>query len=132
MSRACSGNPDAGCSVRSSAPAGRGRSRSGQNPVRVRRPGTRGHAAVLPLHSAARGDGRERGLRGAAGPQALLGSLAMRGALIGRGEPLPEFDLHIPLLSLPLALRTELDTIPGGVPYLKVDPAAMRSWCERL
>jgi hypothetical protein len=62
----------------------------------------------------------------------LLGSLAMRGMLIGRGEPLPEFDLHIPLLSLPLALRTEIDTIPGGVPYLKVDPAAVRSWGERL
>src|SRR2546430_5009534 len=62
----------------------------------------------------------------------LLGSLAMRGALIGRGEPLPRFDLHIPLLSLPLALRTELDTIPGGIPYLKVDPAAVRSWGKRL
>jgi tetratricopeptide (TPR) repeat protein len=62
----------------------------------------------------------------------LLGSLAMRGTLIGRGEPLPEFDLHIPLLSLPLALRTEIDTIPGGVPYLKADPAAVRSWGERL
>jgi len=62
----------------------------------------------------------------------LLGSLAMRGALIGRGKPLPHFDLHIPLLSLPLALRTELDTIPGGVPYLKVDPAAVRSWGKRL
>jgi len=62
----------------------------------------------------------------------LLGSLAMRGALVGRGELLPEYDLHIPLLSLPLALRTEIDTIPGGVPYLKVDPVAVRSWGERL
>jgi tetratricopeptide (TPR) repeat protein len=62
----------------------------------------------------------------------LLGSLAMRGTLIGRGEPLPDFDLHIPLLSLPLALGTELDTIPGGVPYLKVDPAALHFWGERL
>ncbi|TLZ11873.1 MAG: tetratricopeptide repeat protein [Gammaproteobacteria bacterium] len=62
----------------------------------------------------------------------ILGSLAMRGALVGRGELLPEYDLHIPLLSLPLALRTEIDTIPGGVPYLKVDPVAVRSWGERL
>src|SRR5206468_12801973 len=59
-------------------------------------------------------------------------SLGMRGRLVGCGEPLPEFDLHFPLLSLPLALRTELDTIPGVVPYLKVDPAAVRSWSERL
>jgi tetratricopeptide (TPR) repeat protein len=62
----------------------------------------------------------------------LLRSLAMQGALVGRGETLPEFDLHIPLGSLPLALRTEIDTIPGGVPYLKVDPMAVRSWGERL
>src|SRR2546430_14828011 len=56
----------------------------------------------------------------------------MRGTLIGRGEALPEFDLHIPLLSVPLAVRTELDSIPGGVPYLRVDPAAIRWWGERL
>src|SRR5256886_5022919 len=62
----------------------------------------------------------------------LLGSLAMRGTLIGRGEALPEFDLHIPLLSVPLAVRTELDCIPGGVPYLRVPPAAIRWWGERL
>ncbi|TLZ15322.1 MAG: tetratricopeptide repeat protein, partial [Gammaproteobacteria bacterium] len=62
----------------------------------------------------------------------LLGSLAMRGTLIGRGEALPEFDLHIPLLSVPLAVRTELDCIPGGVPYLRVHPAAIRWWGERL
>jgi tetratricopeptide (TPR) repeat protein len=62
----------------------------------------------------------------------LLRSLAMQGALVGRGETLPEFDLHVPLGSLPLALRTEIDTIPGGVPYLKVDPTAVRSWGERL
>src|SRR6266853_1854015 len=62
----------------------------------------------------------------------LLGSLAMRGMLIGRGESLPDFDLHIPLLSLPLALGTDIDTIPGGVPYLKVDPGPRRSWAERL
>jgi Tfp pilus assembly protein PilF len=62
----------------------------------------------------------------------LLGSLGMRGTLIGRGEPLPKFDLHIPLLSLPLALQTELDTIPGGVPYLHVDPEALNTWSERL
>jgi hypothetical protein len=62
----------------------------------------------------------------------LLGSLGMRGTLIARGEPLPKFDLHIPLLSLPLALHTELDTIPDGVPYLHVDPDALHGWSERV
>jgi len=62
----------------------------------------------------------------------LLGSLAMRGTLIGRGEPLPQFDLHTPLGSLPLALGTELGTIPARVPYLHGDAAAARAWATRL
>jgi hypothetical protein len=62
----------------------------------------------------------------------LLGSLALRGTLIERGEALPPFDVYAPLLSLPLALHTDLETIPGGVPYLSVDPACVRGWAERL
>ena len=38
--------------------------------------------------------------------------------MIARGEPLPAFDLHCPLLSLPLAFATELATIPASIPYL--------------
>ena len=62
----------------------------------------------------------------------LLGSLAMRGMLIGRGESVPPIDFESPLLSLPLAFSTEIATIPGGVPYLAVNPAALRAWEERL
>ena len=32
-------------------------------------------------------------------------------------------DYHCPLLSLPLAFNTTIDTIPGAVPYLHADPA---------
>jgi Flp pilus assembly protein TadD len=62
----------------------------------------------------------------------LLASLPMRGTLIGRGETVPEFDLHIPLGSLPLALGTDLGTIPGGVPYLHVEPEPARDFRQRL
>jgi len=62
----------------------------------------------------------------------LLRSLAGRVTLIARGDPPPPFDFHTPLLSLPLALRTDLDSIPGGVPYLAVDPAAEHHWRARL
>ncbi len=34
------------------------------------------------------------------------------------GNPLPPFDLHCPLLSLPLAFKTNINTIPASVPYL--------------
>ncbi len=62
----------------------------------------------------------------------LLGSLDMHGTLMARGEPIPQFDLHTPLASVPLALGTELDTIPGEVPYLRIDSQAVRAWAERL
>ena len=43
--------------------------------------------------------------------------------VIDRGEPLPHFDVHCPLLSLPLAFGTTLSSIPDDVPYLRPDPA---------
>jgi len=40
------------------------------------------------------------------------------------GEPLPPFDWHCPLMSLPLAFGTTLDTIPARAPYLTVPQEA--------
>jgi hypothetical protein len=40
----------------------------------------------------------------------------------------PEFDLHCPLMSLPMAFATTEQTIPRQVPYLAVDPDAIASW----
>jgi tetratricopeptide (TPR) repeat protein len=34
------------------------------------------------------------------------------------GDPLPQFDLHAPMGSLPLAFKTTLSTIPARIPYL--------------
>jgi tetratricopeptide (TPR) repeat protein len=48
------------------------------------------------------------------------------------GEPLPAFDYYCPLLSLPLAFKTTLDTIPSRVPYLRASPARERYWREKL
>ncbi|MEG4317755.1 MULTISPECIES: tetratricopeptide repeat protein [unclassified Microcoleus] len=38
--------------------------------------------------------------------------------LIVRGEPLPEFDVQVPMLSLPYVLGTRLETIPATTAYL--------------
>src|SRR5262249_15359259 len=62
----------------------------------------------------------------------LMRSLPMRGPLLPAGEPLPQADYHCPLLSLPLAFGTEAQTIPGGVPYLRAEDAAVVAWRERL
>jgi tetratricopeptide (TPR) repeat protein len=48
------------------------------------------------------------------------------------GETLPGFDLHCPLLSLPLAFKTRLDSIPAKVPYVFADPASVESWKSRM
>jgi len=52
--------------------------------------------------------------------------------VIARGDPLPDFDVHCPLLSLPLAFATRLDTIPSQSPYLAVPPDAATRWRDRL
>jgi tetratricopeptide (TPR) repeat protein len=62
----------------------------------------------------------------------LLASLRGVDALVARGGPLPPFDLHCPLLSLPLEFRTEPASIPAEVPYLSADPTHIARWAGRL
>jgi tetratricopeptide (TPR) repeat protein len=52
--------------------------------------------------------------------------------VIASGQPLPAFDLHCPLMSLPLALHTSLETIPAAVPYLAAPPERQQIWRDRL
>lgn len=48
----------------------------------------------------------------------LLANLEGVSQFIGSNDPLPPFDLHAPVGSLPGAFGTTLDTIPASVPYL--------------
>jgi len=52
--------------------------------------------------------------------------------VVAEGEPLPAFDLHCPLLSLPLAFGTRIETIPASVPYLAVPAERLAYWRDRL
>jgi tetratricopeptide (TPR) repeat protein len=52
--------------------------------------------------------------------------------VISRGDPLPDFDLHCPLLSLPLAFGTQLETIPSQTPYLWAPESKIGAWHARL
>ena len=45
---------------------------------------------------------------------------------------LPACDFQVPLMSLPLALRTRLDSIPAQVPYLRVAKERLALWADRL
>ena len=62
----------------------------------------------------------------------LMASLAGVTQLISAGDPLPEFDLHCPLLSLPLAFDTRLETIPSEIPYLRPPAEKLEEWTRRL
>jgi Flp pilus assembly protein TadD len=52
--------------------------------------------------------------------------------VIGFSGSLPPFDVHCPLMSLPLILGTTLLTIPSQVPYLFSDAALTERWRQRL
>jgi tetratricopeptide (TPR) repeat protein len=81
----------------------------------VRRLGALGASVVLEVPAALR---------------RLLGTLPAQ--LVTAGETLPAFDTHCPLMSLPLALDTRLETIPAETPYLAADPALAAGWRARL
>jgi len=62
----------------------------------------------------------------------LLRGIAGVEQVIGRGEPLPDFDLHCPIMSLPGRFHTTLATIPAEVPYIKFDPQKIDEWRQRI
>ncbi len=62
----------------------------------------------------------------------ILSGLDGVSVLVGRGDPLPDFDLHCPLPSLPRALGTDLATIPTDIPYLRADEGLLAKWKARL
>jgi tetratricopeptide (TPR) repeat protein len=52
--------------------------------------------------------------------------------IVAKGDRLPDFDLHCPLLSLPKAFHTKLETIPNAIPYLSAAAVKVQAWEERL
>jgi tetratricopeptide (TPR) repeat protein len=52
--------------------------------------------------------------------------------IVVTGSALPSFDLHCPLMSLPLAFGTTLATIPTDVPYLRTPTTDAERWRRRL
>ncbi len=64
--------------------------------------------------------------------QGLMAALEGPAQILRRGDALPAFDLHCPLLSLPLAFHTRLETIPSATPYLHAPAKAVAAWRKRL
>ena len=52
--------------------------------------------------------------------------------VITTASPLPAFDYHIPMMSLPGAFATSLDKIPRNIPYLTVAGELRHAWSNRV
>jgi len=64
--------------------------------------------------------------------RSLFAGIEGASQVITRGNSLPAFELHSPLISLPLAFRTDLATIPANIPYLRPNPAAVQKFSQQL
>ncbi|MES3003500.1 MAG: tetratricopeptide repeat protein [Pseudomonadota bacterium] len=62
----------------------------------------------------------------------LASGLAPNCRVVRDGEAVAAPDYVCPLMSLPLAFRTTLETLPATVPYLSVDAARVDHWRARL
>ena len=52
--------------------------------------------------------------------------------LVADHDPLPDFDFHLPLMSLPRLFATTIETIPNQVPYLMPTSDLIEQWSQRL
>lgn len=78
----------------------------------------------------------ERGARVLFAPDkpltALIRTMAGDFDIVDADDRSLDFDVHCPLLSLPLAFGTSLKTIPAGVPYLFADPDRTERWARAI
>ena len=65
--------------------------------------------------------------------RALMPLLSQSGYhVIPPGGPLPSYDLHAPLMSLPHFFKTTLASVPAQVPYLSAGAALSEHWRHKL
>lgn len=62
----------------------------------------------------------------------LLSPLRSMATIVAKGEPLPPFDQHCPMLSLPWRLGLAPAGLAATVPYLAAEPDRVASWRQRL
>ena len=62
----------------------------------------------------------------------LRGGLAGTDRILAVGDDLPPFDLHCPMLSMPLAAGTVMASIPAPAPYLQARGELAAAWRTRL
>jgi tetratricopeptide (TPR) repeat protein len=63
---------------------------------------------------------------------AVLATVPGVARVLVRGEALPEFDCHAPLMSLPLLCGTRLESIPAAIPYVSPEPGLVDQWRSKM
>ena len=77
--------------------------------------------------------GARVGFRGNPRLYRLLSTLDPRIALLAADAPVDsDYDVHCKLLSLPLLMRTRMESIPAATPYLRAEPERVAHWAQRL
>lgn len=64
--------------------------------------------------------------------RSLIASLDPRIQVIQSGDPIPDFDYHSPLMSLPWVFKTTIDSIPSEKAYLSIPKEKKDRWSKRL
>lgn len=62
----------------------------------------------------------------------LMKSLPCEITLVSKGDPIPQFDTYCPVMSLPYAMKTSVETIPAPIPYLFANPSKVEKWQNSL
>jgi tetratricopeptide (TPR) repeat protein len=62
----------------------------------------------------------------------ILRSVKGLSQIVAKGQPLPTFDVHARLMSLPGIFGTRLGDVPAEVPYIHSDPKREAVWKSRL
>jgi tetratricopeptide (TPR) repeat protein len=62
----------------------------------------------------------------------LLKNLEGVSQVFAKNDNQPEFNYHCPLLSLPLAFKTEIKSIPSKIPYIHTEPDRDKNWAQYL
>lgn len=62
----------------------------------------------------------------------LLSQLPAIERVLAQGEPLPDFDTHVRLTSVPGILGTQVDDLPLEIPYLRAEKSRIEIWKSKL
>ncbi|MDP8566890.1 tetratricopeptide repeat protein [Methylophilus aquaticus] len=61
----------------------------------------------------------------------IVKAMGLNAKIVKKDEKIDAFDLHCPIMSLPLAFKTSLENVPNAVPYFYADQAKKRDWEQK-